>query len=235
MNHQSIILDTETNTLHGLPVQIAYLPCSFEQGGFALNVNAVFDEMFSIDQPIDYGAMAVHHIIEADLIGKPSYKNFQMPSDTAYVIGHKVHYDLNVLKHCGIDVSQYKPICTLALARKVFPDAPAHNISALSYMLSADQSATRELLKNAHSAKADILLTSDILRHLVHALGISSMEELHQVSEKALIPTHLNFGKHRGMAIKDVPESYISWLLGQSDLDPYLHTALVTASMNRKG
>lgn len=227
MNTKSIIMDTETNTLHGLPVQIAYLPCSFEQGGFALNVNAVFDQLFSVDQPICYGAMAVHHIVEADLIGKPSYKTFQMPGDTVYVIGHNVQYDLNVLKHCGIDVSKYKPICTLALARNLFPAAPAHTISALSYMLSADQVETRELLKEAHSAKADILLTADILKHLIYALGACSMEELYLASEAALIPTHLNFGKHRGTAISDVPASYVSWLLGQDELDPYLRKALL--------
>jgi exodeoxyribonuclease X len=227
MNTQSIILDTETNTLYGLPVQIAYLPCSFEQGGFALEVNSVFDELFSVDQPIGYGAMAVHHIIEADLIGKPSYKTFQMPVDTAYVIAHNVQYDLDVLKHCDIDVSKYKPICTLALARMVFPAAPAHTVGALSYMLSADQGQTRELLKEAHNAKADILLTADILKHLVHSLGVRSMEELYQASEKARIPTHLNFGKHKGLAIGDVPASYVSWLLSQDELDPYLRKALL--------
>lgn len=227
MNTQSIIMDTETNSLHGLPVQIAYLPCSFEQGGFALNVNAVFDQLFSIDQPICYGAMAVHHIVEADLIGKPSYKTFTMPEDTVYVIGHNVQYDLNVLKHCGVDISKYKPICTLALARRVFPAAPAHTISALSYMLSSDQDKTRDLLKNAHSAKADILLTADILKHLIRALDVRSMEDLHLAFEAALIPTHLNFGKHKGLAIGDVPESYVSWLLGQDELDPYLRKALL--------
>lgn len=231
MNTQSIILDTETHTLHGLPVQIAYLPCSFEQGGFALDVNLVFDELFSVDQPIDYGAMAVHHIIEADLIGKPSYKTFQMPSDTAYVIAHNVQYDLDVLKHCSIDISKYKPICTLALARSLFPDAPAHNVGALSYMLSSNQANTRELLKNAHNAKADILLTSHILKHLVHSLGVQSMEELYQASEKALIPTHIVFGKHKGTAIAELPADYVRWLLGQDALDTHLRTAL----MNRKG
>ena len=116
MNTQSIILDTETNILYGLPVQIAYLPCSFEQGGFALEVNSVFDELFSVDQPIGYGAMAVHHIIEADLIGKPSYKTFQMPVDTAYVIAHNVQYDLDVLNIATLmflNTSQFAPCLLL--------------------------------------------------------------------------------------------------------------------------
>ncbi len=231
MNTQAIILDTETNSLNGLPVQIAYFPCSFEQGGFALDKSALFDEFFSVDQPIDYGAMAVHHIIEADLIGKPSYKTFKMPSDTVYVIGHKVDYDLETLKHCGIDIEQYKPICTLALARMVFPDAPNHTISTLSYMLSSDQNKTREYLRNAHNAKADILLTGSILKHIIHALKIQSLEELYQASEKAITPTFMSFGKHKGTALVNLPSDYVRWLLNQDNLDKNLRKAL----MNRKG
>lgn len=230
MTTQAIILDTETHTLNGLPIQIAYFPCLFEQGGFFLDKHAVFDELFSIDQPICYGAMAVHHIIGADLIGKPSYKTFTMPEDTVYVIAHNVKYDLDVLKHCGIDTSKYKPICTLALARMVFPAAPAHTISALSYMLSQDQESTRKQLKEAHNAKADILLTGDILKHIIHALNVRSMEQLYLLSEQALIPSHIHFGKHRGMAIADLPMDYKQWLLRQDDLDLYLRKALTAVN-----
>lgn len=231
MNLESIILDTETNTLGGLPVQIAYLPCSFEQGGFALDKAALFDQLFSIDQPICYGAMAVHHILESDLVGKPSYKTFQMPTDTVYVIGHNVQYDLNVLKHCGIDVEQYKPICTLALARMVFPAAPAHTISALAYMLSQNQEQTRAYLKDAHNAKADILLTGFILKHIIHALKLTSMEDLFKASEQALTPKFITFGKYKGTALVNLPEGYVHWLLNQDDLDKNLRKAL----LNRKG
>ena len=227
MNNQAIILDTETHAMHGLPVQIAHLPCSFEQGGFALNENAIFDQLFSIDEPITYGAMAVHHIIDADLIGKPSYKTFLMPDDAIYIIGHNIQYDLAVLRHCGINTDKYKPICTLALARYVYPEAPEHNISALSYMLSSDQATTRELIKNAHSAKADILLTGGILKNLIHSLGITSMDALYQASEKALVPTHISFGKHRGTAVGKLPPDYVRWLLSKDELDTNLRTALM--------
>ena len=45
-------------------------------------------------------------------------------------------------------------------------------------------------------------------------------------SEAARIPTIMSFGKHKGMPIKDVPADYKRWLLGQSDIDPYLAIAL---------
>jgi len=34
------------------------------------------------------------------------------------------------------------------------------------------------------------------------------------------------FGKHKGLPIREVPADYRRWLLGQSDVDPYLRRAL---------
>lgn len=226
----AIILDTETHTLHGLPIQIAYLPCSFEQGGFAVDANAVFDQLFSIgENRISFAAMAVHHILESDLAGKPDYQTFQLPEVT-YIIGHNIEYDFNALAKCGLNMHYYKPICTLALARKAFPDADSHSIGALSYLLSMDRKQTREKLRNAHDAKTDILLTADILSCLIKILKIRSMEELYQVASDALIPVAMPFGKHKGTALINLPDSYVNWLLDQENLDKNLRTGL----LNRK-
>jgi exodeoxyribonuclease X len=50
--------------------------------------------------------------------------------------------------------------------------------------------------------------------------------EIWQASEIASVPTVMTFGKHKGTAIKDVPADYKSWLLKQTDIDPYLIKAL---------
>lgn len=91
--------------------------------------------------------MAVHHILESDLENQPHYKTFKLPDTTTYIIGHNIDYDIAAIARCGVDVSHIKPICTLALARKTWPDAEAHNISALIYMISQGSSKARELLK----------------------------------------------------------------------------------------
>ena len=46
------------------------------------------------------------------------------------------------------------------------------------------------------------------------------------MSEIARIPTIMPFGKHKGLLLADVPSSYKQWLLGQSDVDPFLRKAL---------
>ena len=222
----TLILDTETHDMHGYPIEIAHVPCGFNQlGSFQVIDDLLFDKFYSCPEPISFGAMAVHHIIESDLIGKPSYNTFRLPQDVSYLIGHNVDYDIKAIQKCDSSI-QVKGICTLALSRMVWPDAPAHNLSALYYMIAGGTDQTRKALRNAHNAAADIKFTETILRELIKATGIKDMQSLYLLSEQARIPTKMTFGKHSGMLIKDVPADYKAWLLKQSDLDPYLRKAL---------
>lgn len=223
---QAIILDTETHTLNGQPIEIAYAPVEFVQGKLSMDKSQIFDQLYQVDEPISYAAMAVHHILESDLVGKPHYSSFELPPQTIYMIGHNIDYDIEALKKCGVDVSQIKAICTLALARHVWPDAEAHNISALIYMIAKGSEKARELIKKAHRADVDIMLTANILMHILQKIEVHSFEELYLASEEARIPRSISFGKHRGSLISDLPADYIQWLLRQDDLDPYLRKAL---------
>lgn len=223
---QTIILDTETHTLNGLPIEIAYAPIEIENGKLSLDKKKIFDQLYQVGQPISFAAMAVHHILESDLADQPFYKEFKLPSETTYIIGHNVDYDIAAIARCGVDTSKLKPICTLALARHVWEDAEAHNISALIYLISKGSEKAREMLKGAHRADADIILTANILMHIIHQLNIENIEQLYIASEQARIPKSITFGKHKGTSIQDLPADYIQWLLRQDDLDPYLRKAL---------
>ncbi len=224
---QAIILDTETHTLNGLPIEIAYAPIQIEQGKLSLDRKQIFDQLYSIgDEKISYASMAIHHILESDLLGQPDFSTFSLPAETTYIIGHNIDYDIHAIEKCGVDTSKIKAICTLALARLVWPNAEAHNISALIYQISKGSDKARSMLKGAHRADADIILTANILMHIIHQLNIQNIEQLFAASEDARIPRTINFGKHRGTAIAELPADYTKWLLKQDDLDPYLRKAL---------
>ncbi|MCU4386743.1 3'-5' exonuclease [Acinetobacter haemolyticus] len=225
---QTIILDTETHTLNGLPIEIAYAPIEIESGKLSLDKKKIFDQLYQVGQPISFAAMAVHHILESDLVNQPFYNEFQLPTETTYIIGHNVDYDIAAIARCGVETSHLKPICTLALARHVWSDAEAHNISALIYLISKGSDKAREMLKGAHRADADIILTANILMHIIHQLDIQNIEQLYVASEEARIPKSITFGKHKGTAIQDLPTDYVQWLLRQDDLDVYLRKALET-------
>ena len=228
---QAIILDTETHTLNGQPIESAYAPIQISDHKFTLDKSQLFDQLYSVDEPISFAAMAVHHILESDLENKPHYTTFKLPEDTLYIIGHNIDYDIRALEKCGVDSTRIKAICTLALARLVWPNAEAHNISALIYMISKGSEKAREMIRKAHRADMDIILTANILMHIVHHLKINSIEELYAASEDARIPRSINFGKHRGTAIADLPADYVQWLMRQEDLDPYLRKALENAAV----
>ena len=222
----ALILDTETHDMNGYPIEIAHVPCDFNKLGVLQIVDdLLFDKFYSCPEPISFGAMAVHHIIESDLIGKPSYNTFRLPQGVTYLIGHNIDYDIKAIQKCDNSIL-VKGICTLALSRMVWPDVPAHNLSALYYMIAGGTDQTRKELRNAHNAAADIMFTATILRELIKLTGIKDMKSLYLLSEKARIPTKMTFGKHSGMLIKDVPADYKTWLLKQSDLDLYLRKAL---------
>lgn len=228
---QAIILDTETHTLNGQPIEIAYAPVQINDGKLTLDKTQIFDQLYSVDEPISYAAMAVHHILESELVDQPHYTTFTLPSDTTYIIGHNIDYDIRALEKCGVDSKNIKAICTLALARLVWPDAEAHNISALIYMITKGSAKARDMIKKAHRADMDIILTANILMHEIHHLKIKTIEELYEASEDARIPRSINFGKHRGTAITDLPADYMQWLLRQEDLDPYLRKAIENAKI----
>ncbi|MDN5513037.1 3'-5' exonuclease [Acinetobacter sp.] len=228
---QAIILDTETHTLNGQPIEIAYAPIELHDSKLTLDKTKIFDQLYSVDEPISFAAMAVHHILESELVGQPHYSTFSLPQETTYIIGHNIDYDIRAIEKCGVDTGNIKAICTLALARLVWPDAEAHNISALIYMISKGSEKAREMIKKAHRADMDIILTANILMHEIHHLNIQSIEELYNKSEEARIPRSINFGKHRGTAIADLPADYKQWLLRQEDLDPYLRKALENANI----
>lgn len=239
----SIILDTETHDMNGVPIQISYIPCGFvdEPAGiegeqpskrFTFDLSSMFDELFNTGgQPIGFGSMAVHHIIEDDLVGKPNYTTFRLPASVIYVIGHNIDYDLAALLKAGVNCNHIKPICTLKLARHFYPNESSHKLGALTYRFAKDKSKAREMLKNAHDAAVDIHLTALLLQKIIVEQNIQSIEQLYELSNEASMPKYIHFGKHKGTALVNLPDDYVNWLLSKDDLDQNLRTAL----LNRKG
>lgn len=218
----AIILDTETHDLEGILIELGWVDLKSDKS---------FEQRYNPDCKIVSGAMAVHHIIDADVENCPHHMTVQLPEGIEYIIGHNIDYDIAVLRRSGIDVSSYKTICTLALARKAFPEMKSHSIGALMYAPSDDQAATRETLKNAHSALADVMMTKTILEKIIKKLGLGDNPQLlHIASDLARIPTVMPFGKHKGVPIADLDQGYISWALrNMTEMDQYLRKAMTKA------
>lgn len=214
----AIVFDTETTgTKAPQIIEAAWLRLDSPA---TLNVTAQFEQRYRPAQRIALGALATHHIYDEELADCPPHTDFRLPADVQYIIGHNVDYDWNVAGKPDV-----KRICTLALSRSLYPEADSHSQSAMMYLI--DRPNARKLLREAHSALADVQNCRSLLANLLGRCGpVADWEALWQVSEQARLPKVITFGKHKGTAIADIPADYKAWLLRQTDLDPYLVAAL---------
>lgn len=214
----AVIFDTETTGLVdpvivevGLVRLTSLRPLEWSEGVAA---------RFNPGKPIALGAMATHHITDEDVADCPPASEFALPAGTEYVIGHNVDYDVQAIGNPPV-----KRICTLALCRKMWPEADSHSLTAMLYLL--DRERARGQAREAHAAITDVLFCGVILDAILKRLDVPTLEELHHLSEIARVPDIMPFGKHKGMRIADMPPDYKRCLLGQPDVDPYLRQALM--------
>lgn len=171
MNTPAMIIDFEATDVskEAEATQLGYREVSFDDEG-RLWAEPMYNDIGDFmpshtvnckpDRRISYGAMAVSHITPEMVENEPSHKeiaNFVLPKGEAYIIGHNVDYDIQVAANAGVDVSQYKAICTLALARRLLPDLDSHSLGALTYAIYPDLA--RQYCRNAHNAGYDVTFT----------------------------------------------------------------------------
>ena len=176
-------------------------------------------QRYNPGKPISLGALATHHIMDEELVSCPSSSSFRLPAGTKYLIGHNIDFDW-----VAIGSPEVKRICTLALARSLWPDLDNHTQSALLYYFERDTA--RDQLSNAHSALADVWICSKVVGQIIDKLRPASLDALWEMSEKARIPTTMPFGKHKGELISQMPSDYKQWMLRQDNVSEYLRKAL---------
>ena len=191
----TLIIDTETTTADETAEII-------EAAWINLEDDSEYCERFHPAGPISFGAMAVHHIMLHCLSFCRNSAEFTLPA-CEFVIGHNVDFDWRVMGSPDV-----KRICTLALCRYLWPETDSHKQGAMMYFLfGAD---AQEIVKSAHNALEDVRMCQMILHACVGELvqrGVccDTMQDIWHASEIAREPTVMAFGKHKGMAIKDVP------------------------------
>lgn len=91
---KAIILDSETTGLKdSRPVEIAYIDVSalFNKPMCIDGSRKVFEyrKLFNPLKPIEFGAMATHHITNDDIANCEPYTSFVLPESVEYLIGGK--------------------------------------------------------------------------------------------------------------------------------------------------
>lgn len=214
------IFDSETTGLNSPEVvQTAWLQLSEPPSP---EIVAQSLQLWRPSKPIELGALAVHHILDEELVNERPSNEFALPSDCTYLIGHNIDFDWRAI---GQPLAPRR-ICTLAIARAFWPQLDSHTQSALVYHFNREHA--KELLKGAHDALEDVRNCYSVLLRILSATQetIRSWEDLYKVSELARIPKTAPFGKYKGQAISTIPRQYAKWAEKQPDFDPYFLKAM---------
>lgn len=223
----AVILDTETTTSKATPerplevIELAYRN---------LGTRELFCQRYKPTMPPAWGALAVHGICMQELEGEPPASTAAADApDIYYWIGHNIDFDWRALG----SPPNVQRICTLALARDLWPEMDSHTLSAMMYFCKGATPATREELRAAHSATADIDFCEHLLGVIMSVTKATSLAQLHAMSEEARIPKKMTFGKFAGEPISAVDRGYASWYARQADPDPYVLLAFRRAGLLR--
>lgn len=162
-------------------------------------------------RPMPPEARAVHHLSD-DMVGAGMNPTsaFGMLMDGADVFcAHNAAFE-----RAFFDGGDRPWICTLKVARRLWPECPSHSNQCLRYWLGLELEDA--LAMPPHRAGPDAYVTACILRQ---ALTLATVEQMIEWTEQPSLLPRITFGKHRGQAWADVPLDYLEWLASKSEMD----------------
>lgn len=231
MNPIFRVIDSETCGFEGGIVELASVDVN--QGSMlGFQDSNPMQDYVKPDRPIEFGAMAIHHITE-DMVSNadpielvwPVYTGKVPAHDESpepdYFVAHNASFDKGVLPPSNVPW-----ICTLKLSRYVYPQLESHTNQYLRYALDLDPIIKCILPEGLHAHRAlyDVYCTAVLFAHLASKLQWDVGTMLRATSEPSLIH-YVKFGKYAKQrptfeeAVRNDP-SYFQWCLGNmSDLD----------------
>lgn len=181
------------------------------------NITRVGSHLCAPGRKIPPEASAVHHLTDADVADAPLFAtiwNTHYAGAPIYA-AHNSEFEQGYLP----SPEGVQWVCTYKCALRAWPEAPGHSNQVLRYWLGLDSRLAfdRALASLAHRAEPDTYVTAWILAELLHSHPI---EALIAWTKEPKHFSQLNFGKHRGMKLADVPADYLQWLRdGRHDMD----------------
>ena len=171
------------------------------------------------ERPVPAVSSAVHLLRERDLARCPTLAQYESAirrfvSD-APVVAHNAQFDSKFLPMIAA-----RWICSLRLARRLWPDAPRHTNMALRFHLNLDDEYDLSAIR-PHDAESDALVSGYLFLKELHVLQrdyeLTSLHNVAELCDKPVPITHIHFGKFYGKRIEEVPDWYIKWILAEGE------------------
>ncbi|MCC8967896.1 3'-5' exonuclease [Bradyrhizobium sp. Pear76] len=208
------VWDCETT---GMPPDAALCEIGYcdvrTNAGELVNIGEPTGMLVNPKRPMPPEARAIHHISDADLANAP-------PIDKGLIALNHPSVDVFVAHNAGFEQQFFtgagKPwICTLKVARRLWPECPSHTNQCLRYFLGIELDDA--LAMPPHRAAPDAYVTAHILVEAIKA-GASLADMIEWTAGPSLLP-RVTFGKHKGSAWSDLPGDYLSWIVNKSEMD----------------
>ena len=202
------LADTETT---GVGADDEVCEVAWAQIDEDFNILAQGASLINPGKPIHYAASAVNGITDAMVADAPSLEEYMASvghplfGDDVVFCAHNAAFDFRFLRE--LMHGDTRILCTLKVARRLYPHAANHKQGTLAAMLGIE--VARE---KAHSADGDIDVLLKLVKQMCADAGCGLSDLLH-IQSIPLIPTKIPFGKHKGTKLTDLPKSYVTWLL----------------------
>lgn len=202
------VADTETT---GLPpdaemIEVGLTDLVYYPDGWQIE-NDQWSAFVNPGRPIPAEATKVNGITDAMVVDgmTPAAARAYIASGPDILCAHKADFDRQFLHGHKLPW-----ICTMQVARKVWPGLPDHKNETIRDYLGI------KVEGDAHRAGYDAAVTARILLEL---LGAMSIEDMIEVSKPEYVPLRMPFGKKwKGSKFSEIDTGYLRWITNTADI-----------------
>ncbi len=191
-----------------------------------------FESLIDPECPISETSIAIHHITEDMVKGKPKMADI-LPAilrmiDRHVIVGHGIGYDIDMIVSAAqranipADIKRNATLDTLRLAR-LYGESPVNSLEHLRQHFNIED-------EGAHRAMSDVIVNIDVFRFL--SKRYKSLKDMQEVLSRPILMKAMPLGKHKGRPFKDIPLEYLRWA-AHKDFDQDL-TYSIRAELKRR-
>lgn len=163
---------------------------------------------------------AIHNITNKDVADFPNCEEllsyFCDKVNNKILVIHNASFDYDVIKNQSEKLygeNRFKPLVvidTLYLSRALLPERKSHKLQVLKYLFDLDCSIAHRSLSDCATL---LLVFNSLLRIYINKGYQNDLGSLlNLISNEIFKPIEtVNFGKHSGQLLKDVPTDYLDW------------------------
>lgn len=192
-----------------------------------------FETLIEPPCPISESSMAIHHITEEMVKGKPKIQEviprlLQFIGNTI-IVGHGIMLDIAFLQAAALKyqipchLHELSYLDTLRMAR-LYGESPTNSLQTLREHFNIQ-------LERAHRAMSDVIVNIEVFKFL--SMKYKTTEQLIDRLKRPIPLRSMPLGKHKGRSFSEIPIEYLQWAANK-DFDQDLLFSIRSEIKKRK-